>query len=148
VDIYLGPEFKPLTEVLDPSWKDDTSSVAPCVVPLPLGMVLEESETMPGKIEVTEVVPGSNAEKAGVRPGDLLRGVTGMGQNVQQDSEEDFGFSVGLSEGKRVRAYMPTDKRDFDAVMGALKSNAVDAGGAGEATLIMERRVKSPATAS
>jgi hypothetical protein len=40
---------------------------------------------------------------------------------------------------------MPTDKRDFDTVMGALKSNAVDAGGAGETTLVMERRVKSGA---
>mmetsp|Transcript_1031 Transcript_1031/g.1285 ORF Transcript_1031/g.1285 Transcript_1031/m.1285 type:complete len:215 (+) Transcript_1031:106-750(+) len=144
VSIYLGPEFKPLSEVLDPSYKDDSTAVAAVVVESPFGMIIEESATVPGKIEVIEVSSDSNAEKAGILPGDILRGCTAMALNIQKASEEDAGFSVGLSEGKKSRAYLPTDRRNFDQVMAALQSNAVANGGPGEATLVFERRVNPP----
>ena len=90
------------------------------VVPTPFGMVIEESATYRGKIEVIDVVPDRNAAKAGIRVGDILRGTTGMALNIQQASEEDFGFSVGLSEGTKQIAFLPTDRKNFDSVMSAL----------------------------
>eukprot|EP00634_Sargassococcus_sp_CCMP2135_P008237 CAMPEP_0198666290 /NCGR_PEP_ID=MMETSP1467-20131203/64109_1 /TAXON_ID=1462469 /ORGANISM="unid. sp., Strain CCMP2135" /LENGTH=222 /DNA_ID=CAMNT_0044402931 /DNA_START=8 /DNA_END=676 /DNA_ORIENTATION=+ len=143
VDVYLGPEFKPLTEVLTPSVKDDTSSVASVVLAPPFGMILEESARFPGKIEVLEVLEDSNAASAGVRKGDILRGTTAMALNVQRASEEDAAFSVGLSEGKKQRAFLNTDNKPFDQVMAALQSNKPDAGGPGEAALVFERVMRS-----
>ena len=145
VDVYLGPEFKPLSEVLQPSYKDDTSCVASVVITPPFGMIIEESANFPGKIEVIEVVDGSNAQKAGIQVGDLLRGTTAMALNIQRASEEDAGFSVGLSEGKRQRAFLNCDNKDFDFVMKALQSNAADNNGPGEASLVFERQVSKPA---
>ena len=69
-------------------------------------------------------------------------GTTAMAMNIQEASEEDFGFSIGLTEGSRQRAFLPTDRKRFDLVMAALKSNALDNGGPGEACLVFERRVK------
>ena len=134
VSVYLGPQYKPLSETFEPSRKDDTTAIASVVVPTPFGMVIEESATYRGKIEVIEVVPDSNAAKAGIRVGDILRGTTGMALNIQQASEEDFGFSVGLSEGTKQIAFLPTDRKNFDSVMSALQSNA----NRGEATLVFE----------
>ena len=107
--------------------------------------VIEESATYPGKIEVLELVEGGNAEKAGILPGDLLRGTTAMALNIAESAEEDFGFSVGLTEGTRQVAYLPSDRKSFDFVMAALQSNNADNGGPGEAALVFERRVKEPA---
>ena len=139
VSVYLGPQYKPLSETFEPSRKDDTTAIASVVVPTPFGMVIEESASYKGKIEVIEVVPDSNAAKAGIRVGDILRGTTGMALNIQQASEEDFGFSVGLSEGTKQIAFLPTDRKNFDSVMSALQSNAQR----GEATLVFERVVKA-----
>ena len=144
VEVYLGPEYKPLSETMQPSWRDDTSGVSSVVVACPYGMVLEESATLPGKMEVVELVEGSNAAAAGVAVGDVLRGTTAMAMNIQEASEEDFGFSIGLTEGSRQRAFLPTDRKRFDLVMAALKSNALDNGGPGEACLVFERKVKEP----
>ena len=141
VSVYLGPQYKPLSEIFEPSRKDDTTAIASVVVPTPLGMVIEESANYRGKIEVIDVVPDSNAAKAGIRVGDILRGTTGMALNIQQASEEDFGFSVGLSEGTKQIAFLPTDRKNFDSVMSALQSNA----NRGEATLVFERVVKAAA---
>jgi hypothetical protein len=139
VSVYLGPQYKPLNEIFEPSRKDDTTAIASVVVPTPFGMVIEESASYKGKIEVIDVVPDSNAAKAGIRVGDILRGTTGMALNIQQASEEDFGFSVGLSEGTKQIAFLPTDRKNFDSVMSALQSNA----NRGEATLVFERVVKA-----
>jgi len=146
VDVFMGAQFKPLSEVFDPSVKDDTTAVAAVVVDAPFGMVIEESANYPGKVEVLELVDGSNAEKAGVRVGDILRGTTAMALDIQSASEEDFGFSIGISEGTRQRAFLPTDRKSFDLIMNALKSNAADNGGPGEACMVFERVVKAPAS--
>mmetsp|Transcript_30090 Transcript_30090/g.101443 ORF Transcript_30090/g.101443 Transcript_30090/m.101443 type:complete len:217 (-) Transcript_30090:55-705(-) len=147
VDIYLGPEFKPLNEVFDPSFKDDSTSVSSVVVTAPFGMVIEESPTRRGRIEVLEVVDGSNAQKAGIQKGDILRGTTAMALNIQQASEEDFGFSIGVTEGKRQIAFLKVDNKKFDFVMAAIQSNALTNSGPGEATFCFERRIKAPEAA-
>ena len=144
VEVFLGNEYKPLSETVDPSYSDDSTAVSSVVVPAPYGMILEESATLPGRVEVVELVAGSNAELAGVAVGDILRGTTAMAMNIQESSEEDFGFSIGLTEGSRQRAYLPTDRKRFDLIMAALKSNALDNGGPGEACLVFERKVKEP----
>eukprot|EP00629_Pelagomonadales_sp_RCC1024_P012248 CAMPEP_0119259704 /NCGR_PEP_ID=MMETSP1329-20130426/419_1 /TAXON_ID=114041 /ORGANISM="Genus nov. species nov., Strain RCC1024" /LENGTH=203 /DNA_ID=CAMNT_0007259103 /DNA_START=189 /DNA_END=797 /DNA_ORIENTATION=+ len=138
VDVYLGPQYKPLSEIFDPTLKDDSTAMASVVVETPIGMVIEESGNYAGRVEVVEVVEGSNAEKAGVQVGDILRGTTAMALNIQQSAEEDFGFSVGLSEGTKQRAFFPTDRKKFEAVMAALQSNAPANSGPGEATLVFE----------
>ena len=125
----LGPEFKPLSETFDPTYKDDTSAVGAVVVEAPFGMIIEESGTHAGKIEVMEVVADGNAAKAGVQAGDILRGTTAMALNIEKSSEEDFGFSVGFSEGKRSRGFLNVDRKKFDLVMAALKSNAISNSG-------------------
>jgi hypothetical protein len=141
VDVYLGPQYKPLSEVFEPSRKDDTTAMGSVVVPTPFGMVFEESANYRGKFEILEVVPDGNAAKAGIRVGDILRGTTAMALNIAQSSEEDFGFSVGLTEGTRERAFLPVDRKKFDLVMAALQSNAPDNSGPGEACLVFERVV-------
>lgn len=139
VEVFLGERYKPLSEVFEPSFKDDTSAVASVVVEAPFGMTIEQDN---GKIIVKDVGEGSNAAKAGVQAGDILRGTTAMALNVQKAAEEDAGFSVGLSEGNKQVAFLGVDKRPFEQVMSALQSNAVATGGPGEATLVFERQVK------
>lgn len=142
VEVFMGNEYKPLSETVDPSYSDDSTAVSSVVVPTPYGMILEESATLPGRVEVVELVAGSNAELAGVAVGDILRGTTAMAMNIQEVSEgggEEFG-----NEGSRQRAFLPTDRKSFDLVMAALKSNALDNGGPGEACLVFERKVKEP----
>ena len=93
VTVGLGPGMKPMDEIFNPGFKGDTSSLGVVEVPLPMGMIFEESEAAPGKFEVVEVVPGSNAEAAGVQPGDLLRATTAMAVNWKASMEEaDTGF--------------------------------------------------------
>lgn len=143
VDVFLGEQFKPLSETIEPTFGDD-GAVSSVVVEPPFGMIIEESANFPGKIEVIEIVPESNAEKVGIMVGDILRGTTAMALNIAKASEEDAAFSVGFSEGKRQVAFLNTDRKPFETVMAALKSNAVSNGGPGEACLILERRVKTP----
>jgi hypothetical protein len=141
VGVWMGRQFKPMWEVFAPSVKDDTTAVASVVVQTPFGMIIEESAKYKGKVEVMEVNAGSNAEKAGIKVGDVLRATTAMARNIQKDSEEDFGFSVGLTEGSKVRALLMTDNQPFEEVMRALTSNAPDNNGPGEAALVFERTV-------
>lgn len=158
VQVYMGERFKPLSEVFEPTFSDDSSAMSSVVVESPFGMVIEESERCPGRIEasmsfflrlrtckqVIEIVEGSNAEKAGVQAGDILRGTTAMALNIQRAAEEDAAFSVGLSEGKKERAFLNADRQPFENVMSALQSNAAANGGPGEACLVFERRIKEP----
>ena len=52
VTVGLGPGMKPISDVLAPAFKDDTSALGVVEVSLPMGMVFEESETLSGKFEV------------------------------------------------------------------------------------------------
>mmetsp|Transcript_2716 Transcript_2716/g.8539 ORF Transcript_2716/g.8539 Transcript_2716/m.8539 type:complete len:229 (-) Transcript_2716:799-1485(-) len=144
VEVFMGERYKPLSEVFEPTLKDDTTAVSSVVVAAPFGMVIEESEAYPGRVQVLELVEGGNAAAAGVQVGDILRGTTAMALNVQRASEEDAAFSVGLSEGKKQCAFLNVDRQPFENIMSALQSNALANGGPGEACLVFERRVKLP----
>ena len=90
VNIELGEGYKTMTEDYAPSWKDDQCSLAVVEASLPLGMVIEESDNCPGKFEIGEVYEGSNAEKAGVKAGDMLRGVTAQKKVNRMRRKEDY----------------------------------------------------------
>lgn len=141
VQIDLGPEYKPLDQVLDPSYEDDNSALATVQMPLPMGMVIEESATLPGKVEVVEVTAGSNAEKAGVVVGDVLRGCTAMAVNIDKAAEEDVAFNAlaGAAKPGLQRAFYVADEMPFDETMKALTSNAEENGGPGFSNLVFER---------
>uniref|UniRef100_A0A7S1U795 PDZ domain-containing protein n=1 Tax=Phaeomonas parva TaxID=124430 RepID=A0A7S1U795_9STRA len=141
VTVDLGPEFKPLDQVLDPSFSDDNSALATVQVPLPMGMVIEESATLEGKVEVVEVVEGSNAEKAGVQVGDVLRGCTAMAVNLAKAAEEDVAFNAlaGATKPGLCRAFYIADGMPFDETMNALTSNAEQEGGPGFSNMVFER---------
>mmetsp|Transcript_18813 Transcript_18813/g.39327 ORF Transcript_18813/g.39327 Transcript_18813/m.39327 type:complete len:209 (-) Transcript_18813:133-759(-) len=143
VKVQIGEGFKPMTEVFNPSWRDDDEDKAPsnlCVVevPMPLGMIIEE--TMPGsndllndKIQVGEVKPGSNAEAAGIKKGDVLRAVTA--QKLQPPA-------MGMSEDgvKILKAMYICDGNGFASAMSALATNSAANQGSGRVALVLERR--------
>eukprot|EP00968_Pinguiococcus_pyrenoidosus_P024113 scaffold4283_cov220-Pinguiococcus_pyrenoidosus.AAC.3 len=141
VAVDLGPQFKPLEQTLEPSFTDDNSALATVQIPLPMGMVIEESETLEGRVEVVEVGEGSNAEKAGVKVGDVLRGCTAMAVNLLKAAEEDAAFNAlaGATKPGFQRAFYIADEMPFDQTMNALVSNAEDQGGPGFSNLVFER---------
>merc|ERR1719271_2358616 len=121
--------MKPMDELFNPGFKGDTSSLGVVELPLPMGMIFEESEVAQGKFEIVEVVPGSNAEAAGVQPGDLLRATTAMAVNWKASMEEaNTGFIEADAFGGK------------PGLLPALSSNGADQDGPGVATLVIERR--------
>lgn len=77
IKIDIGEGYKIMRENVKSSWKDSQSALAVVKVPLPCGMVLskldDETGRISGVIEVTELVEGGNAEKAGIKVGDAFR---------------------------------------------------------------------------
>ena len=105
---------------------------------MPLGMIIEE--TIPGdndllndKIQVGEVKPGSNAEAAGIKKGDVLRAVTA--QKLQPPA-------MGMSEDgvKILKAMYICDGNGFPSAMSALATNSAANSGSGRVALVLERR--------
>mmetsp|Transcript_92516 Transcript_92516/g.169787 ORF Transcript_92516/g.169787 Transcript_92516/m.169787 type:complete len:280 (+) Transcript_92516:88-927(+) len=149
VTVGLGPGMKPIVEDFPPSWPDDTSAMASAKVKFPVGMRFQESGRIPGRFEVVEVGEGSNAEKAGIKPGDLIRGVTAIAQNrrmMQQSIEKDVAFSLsGGATGPNLemgymRALFVADNQSFDNFAQALVSNKDEQnGGLNEAVFVIER---------
>ena len=127
-----------MSEVFNPSWPDDRDDRAPsslCVVelPLPMGMIIEDSATLDGKIEVAEVKPDSNAEKAGIRPGDVLRALSA--QKLQPPA-----MGMAQEQVKVRKAMFVCDGNGFSSTMSALASNAEANSGSGRVALVLERR--------
>lgn len=148
VKVGLGPGMQPIEEVFEPSWPDDTSAMATARIPFPADMRFQESGRIPGRFEVIEVGEGSNAEKAGIKVGDLIRGVTAIAQNramMQKAIEKDVAFSLsGGTTGTNVEmGYVPAlfiaDDQSFDNFAKALVSNKNEQGGRNEAVFIIER---------
>ena len=113
--VYLGPQYKPLNEIFEPVEKTTPLPSHVDVVPTPSAWSSRSRRTYRGKIEVIDVVPdGARRRRSSV--GDILRGTTGMALNIQQASEEDFGFSVGLVGGdEAIGLPAETDRKNFDS---------------------------------
>lgn len=52
VKVDIGEGFKPMTETFAPSYSDDECALAVVEVPLPLGMIIEESANIRGRTQV------------------------------------------------------------------------------------------------
>ena len=79
VKIDIGEGYKIMRENIKPSWRDAQCALSVVKVPLPCGMVLanvekEEGRGVKGVIEVIDLIEGGNAEKAGIKVGDAIRG--------------------------------------------------------------------------
>ena len=130
----------PLSEI---KFEAGTEPVA-VTIPRPLGIVFEEKmDGIYTKIVVDEIVPGSNAEKADVRVGDVLR-VTSAVFNVP--GVIDVTAWLNPPKSSNCKAFFVADQKPFDKVMSAIQSHAVPVdtpGGEveiGEVGLILERR--------
>ena len=101
-----------------------TSAVA-FEIPRPLGIVFEDLGD--GATTAVEIVPGSNAEAAGVRVGDVLRLVSAVavGKSTVEVGTFQVEPSLGMrKQGSNRRAYFLADGRPFAAAMDAVVSNA------------------------
>lgn len=128
VDIELGEGYKTMTENFSPSWEDGQCSLACVEASLPLGMIIEESEKIDGKFEIVEVLEGSNAEKAGVRVGDMFRACS-----AQRGPPPNANVAPK-------KALFDAEGMNFEACMNALGTNSPANGGTGRVALIFERR--------
>ena len=102
-----------------------SSKIVVCEASLPLGMILGEHETLMGMTAVDEILKDSNAEKAGVQVGDLLRGVTAC--RMEMDTSNTWQLMAGgIGRPKTVRFMFSTDDEKFETVMEAVGSNRFD----------------------
>lgn len=104
--------------------------------PLPIGIVLGQSEEMPGLTTVDEIAEGGNGELAGVKEGDLLRACTAC--QVTMDMPTWQLMAGGIGRPKTTRMMFSTDGKVFEEVMEALVSNSMDPEGR-PAWLVVER---------
>ena len=132
-EIEQARGMKPIPLYIKPVWNDNTSQITTVKVALPTDMGIDVSTNEPGRFAVVDVPPNSNAEKAGIQVGDLLRGVkepdptkkhvyyTVTGGDIMPDYE---------------RAYFNPDGQCFQEVWQTLNSK----GKSGEIVLVIERR--------
>ncbi|KAH8092871.1 hypothetical protein JL720_5037 [Aureococcus anophagefferens] len=100
-------------------------------VPVPCGVILEERDDKNGApiIVVGAVGEGSNAEAAGVLPGDILRATTAVKQQMEMPTWQLLGGGIGRPRlfrfvfGADLDARPP---RTFEEVRGAVASNRMD----------------------
>jgi predicted metalloprotease with PDZ domain len=142
VKISMYPSKMPEEEeVLDPSYPDGQSSVAAVQLTLDdgdAGFIVTEDKQL-GRHVVLGVQPGSPAEKAGIREGDILRALTCY--TARQEEKKNLNLFFWSAEFtnmvmKEEHAYMITDKQPLYTVNSALASNA----GHDVVNLVFERR--------
>eukprot|EP00242_Pyramimonas_sp_CCMP2087_P013577 CAMPEP_0198197388 /NCGR_PEP_ID=MMETSP1445-20131203/1020_1 /TAXON_ID=36898 /ORGANISM="Pyramimonas sp., Strain CCMP2087" /LENGTH=226 /DNA_ID=CAMNT_0043866667 /DNA_START=117 /DNA_END=797 /DNA_ORIENTATION=+ len=129
------------------------SSAVALEVSRPLGIVFEEmAYSFPIKgsykhgkqILAVDITEGSNAEKAGVKVGDILRMTSAVAVGKSEVSVGKWAVEPSLDmrkQGNNRRAYFVADNKPFDTVMDAIISNgeAVDGEEAKTVSLLLER---------
>jgi hypothetical protein len=103
---------------------DQNSIIKVCEASLPLGIILGESETIPGMTVVDEVAEGSNGESAGIQVGDVIRGFTAC--RVEMDQPTWQLIVGGIGQPKTFRFMFGADFKPFELVMEAVGSNRLD----------------------
>ena len=103
---------------------------------LPLGLVLGQSEEMPGLTTVDDIAEGGNGEQAGVKVGDLLRACTACQVTMEMPTWQLMAGGIGRP--KTTRMMFSTDGQVFEEVMGAIVSNSMDRQGR-PVWLVLER---------
>ena len=99
------------------------SEVVTVTIPRPLGIVFEEKlDGIYQKIVVDEVLEGSNASKADVKVGDVLRITTAV---FNVPGVIDVTAWLNPPKSSNCKAFYVADQKPFDKVMDAIKSHAV-----------------------
>jgi C-terminal processing protease CtpA/Prc len=104
--------------------ESQNSKILVCEASLPLGILLGESEEVAGMTLVDEVVEGSNAEAAGVKVGDVVRGFTAC--RMEMDMPTWQLIAGGIGRPKTMRFMYGPDGKPFEQVMEAIGSNRMD----------------------
>jgi len=86
---------------------------------------------------VAQVASGSNAEKAGVRPGDILRATSAIRAQMEMPTWQILAGGIGRP--KFFRFIYGTDSVSFEDVLAAVASNRDDPQQR-PAILVLERR--------
>jgi len=130
VEVGLGEEVSALEmKFPGPSFASENSALSTVYVVFPIGCSIEESIEVQGRYEIVGVQEGSNAEKAGIKNGDLLRGMTAMAKAMKRGGEEQVAQP----------ALFFLDDRDMNSVAEAWFSNSKQRGGVGAVTFVIER---------
>mmetsp|Transcript_7784 Transcript_7784/g.21013 ORF Transcript_7784/g.21013 Transcript_7784/m.21013 type:complete len:273 (-) Transcript_7784:240-1058(-) len=120
--------------------EDDNSIISVHETMLPLGLILGESETMPGATVVDEIADGSNGGAAGIQVGDLVRGFTACRMEMAGPTWQLMAGGIGTP--KTMRFMYSADFRPFEEVMEAVASNRMDPEGR-PVVLVVERSAAS-----
>lgn len=124
----LKPDGSTVSEQVQfpPISSNSSSSTTILVVEayLPLGIILGESETIPGMTVVDEVGEGSNGEVSGIQVGDIVRACTSC--RVEMDQPMWQLMAGGIGRPKTMRFMFGTDYQPFEQVMEAVASNRMD----------------------
>jgi hypothetical protein len=123
-----------------PRFKDGKSYITKLEARLPLGVILGESQDMPGLTVVDEVAQGSNGDLAGLQVGDVVRACTACQAMMKAPTWQILAGGIGMPETQRFM--FSVDGRPFEEVMGALGSNRMDPQGR-PVVLVVERRGKN-----
>jgi len=120
-----------------PRFKSEDSYIETFEAPLPLGLILGESEDMPGLTMVDEVSKGGNGEIAGVKVGDIVRACTACQTIMKAPTWQLMAGGIGMPETRRMMYNI--DGRPFEEVMEAVSSNRMDPEGR-PVILVVERK--------
>lgn len=133
----LKPDGSTVDEKVEftPVSKNQDTCIVTMEGELPLGMILEEGEAA-GTVVVDQVAPDSNAAKAGIVVGDILRACTACKMNMEAPTWQLIAGGIGRPKIKRM--VYSVDRRPFEEVMDALGSNRMDPEGR-PVILVVER---------
>ncbi len=112
------------------------SEIITVQAPLPLGIILGQSDELPGLTTVDEIADGSNGAAAGVRVGDIVRACTACQVSMEMPTWQLMAGGIGRP--KTSRMMFSTDGKPFEEVMDALVSNQMDPNGR-PVWLVLER---------
>lgn len=107
-----------------PRLKGNKSNIIVVQAALPLGLILGQSEELPGLTTVDDIAEGSNGENAGVKIGDILRACTACQVSMEMPTWQLMAGGIGRP--KTSRMMFSTDGKAFEEVMDALVSNQMD----------------------
>ena len=122
---------------------DGSAQLIKFEVEVPCGVILQESDDAGGRpiVVVGAVGEGSNAEAAGLRPGDILRATSAVRQQMEMPTWQLLGGGIGRPKTFRFIFGADLDAkpaRDFEEVLGAGGSKRLDPQGR-PAILVVER---------
>ena len=125
------PTGAPRTRVASEPRSDGSAQLIKFEVEVPCGVILQESDDAGGRpiVVVGAVGEGSNAEAAGLRPGDILRATSAVRQQMEMPTWQLLGGGIGRPKTFRFIFGADLDAkpaRDFEEVLGAVGSNRLD----------------------